>query len=235
MKLLQDRLKNSTKHLSVSSLLVISTLISGSAFADNSNNAFPSMTTTQQNKAVNKNTTQSTPATTHINRAYQPMPRYYVLPQQAYNPATYYYYYPQQQTATYYPQQQMMQAYPRYQATPSTRGAQSAYYQQQQRPHYQNNRAPQTLSTPKYPMRKKIKKEKKAWGDERHIWPDFYTDFTGDAWDQIINAPFDVGRMPGGWRAPSLSTPDPVTVGDAVANQIPPIMEEAGNMTHFVK
>jgi hypothetical protein len=75
--------------------------------------------------------------------------------------------------------------------------------------------------------------EKKAWGDERNIWPDFYTDFTEEFWDQGSNAPYDMGRMPGGWRAPSLSSPDPVTVGDAVVNQFPPIMEEMGNMLNF--
>lgn len=74
---------------------------------------------------------------------------------------------------------------------------------------------------------------KNAWGDERHIWPDFYTGMTGDMWDRMINGPFDIGRMPGGWRAPSLSTPDPVTVGDAVTNQFPPIFEEMGNMMHL--
>ncbi len=84
---------------------------------------------------------------------------------------------------------------------------------------------------PMLPMRKKRKKE--AWGDERNIWSDFYTDSTSDMWDDMINAPFKMGRMPGGWRAPALSMPDPVTIGDAVTNQIPPVMEEAGNMTDF--
>ncbi len=75
--------------------------------------------------------------------------------------------------------------------------------------------------------------QKKAWGDTRNIWPDFYTGFTEEFWDQGSNAPYDMGRMPGGWRAPSLSSPDPVTVGDAVLNQFPPIMEEMGNMMDF--
>lgn len=74
---------------------------------------------------------------------------------------------------------------------------------------------------------------KKAWGDVRYIWPDFYTDFTDEVWDKSINAPYDMGRMPGGWRAPSLSSPDPVTVGDAVTNQFPPMLEEMGNMMNF--
>ncbi len=84
---------------------------------------------------------------------------------------------------------------------------------------------------PFFPQQKTNKK--KAWGDTRHIWPDFYTDFTEEIWDQGVNAPYDVGRMPGGWRAPSLSSPDPVTVGDAVMNQFPPMMEEMGNMMDF--
>jgi len=74
------------------------------------------------------------------------------------------------------------------------------------------------------------KNRKKAWGDERNIWPDFYTDFTDDAWDSMSSGPRDLGRMPGGWRFPHISTPDPVTVSDAITNQFPPIAEEAGNM-----
>lgn len=77
------------------------------------------------------------------------------------------------------------------------------------------------------------KGKKKAWGETRHIWPDFYTEFTDEMWDKSTNAPADMGRMPGGWKAPSLSSPDPVTVGDAVLNQFPPIMEEMGNMMNF--
>jgi hypothetical protein len=74
---------------------------------------------------------------------------------------------------------------------------------------------------------------KKAWGDERNIWPDFYTDFTDDAWDTMSSGPRDLGVMPGGWRFPHISTPDPVTVSDAITNQFPPMAEEGGNMMDF--
>ncbi|HIP81090.1 MAG TPA: hypothetical protein EYH16_01595 [Leucothrix mucor] len=77
------------------------------------------------------------------------------------------------------------------------------------------------------------KKRKKAWGDERNIWPDFYTDFTDEAWDTASRGPRDLGVMPGGWRFPHISTPDPVTVSDAITNQFPPIAEEMGNMMDF--
>lgn len=36
----------------------------------------------------------------------------------------------------------------------------------------------------------------------------------GDAWDDMLNAPSDMGEMPGGWTAPSVSVPNPVDVGD---------------------
>ena len=77
------------------------------------------------------------------------------------------------------------------------------------------------------------KKRKKAWGTERNIWPDFYTDFTDEAWDQAMSGPRELGTMPGGWRFPYISMPDPVTVSDAITNQFPPIAEEAGNMADF--
>jgi hypothetical protein len=76
-------------------------------------------------------------------------------------------------------------------------------------------------------------KRKKAWGDKRNIWPDFYTDFTDETWDTMMSGPRDLGRMPGGWRFPYISMPDPVTVSDAITNQFPPIAEEAGNMADF--
>ncbi len=86
------------------------------------------------------------------------------------------------------------------------------------------------------PFFKQSKKtRKKAWGDERNIWPDFYTDFTDESWDTVSSGPRDLGEMPGGWHFPLISTPDPVTVSDAVANQVPPFAEEAGNMVDLSK
>lgn len=127
---------------------------------------------------------------------------------------------------TAYPANAYDYAYPAY-ANPYT----NAYgYPLYAAPSYQRPSndlpAPVRLSAP-------ATKTPKAWGDERHIWPDFYTDATNDMWDKMINMPYDMGYMPGGWRFPSFSSPDPVTVGDAVANQIPPIMRESGNMLPF--
>lgn len=102
-------------------------------------------------------------------------------------------------------------------------------------PVYRSPYNPNIAATPgpKPPPLPQPKKEVKPWGDTRYIWPDFYTDFTGDFWDEMINAPYKMGYMPGGWRFPSLSSPDPVTVGDAVANQVPPILDESANFINF--
>ncbi|HPQ94067.1 MAG: hypothetical protein KDI44_14760 [Thiothrix sp.] len=115
----------------------------------------------------------------------------------------------------------------------------AAYPQQpvspQQAPRYTSPYNPNLAATPgpKPPPPPQPKKETRPWGDTRYIWPDFYTDFTGDFWDKMINAPSDMGYMPGGWRFPSFSSPDPVTIGDAVANQVPPILDESANFMNF--
>jgi len=231
------------------SCLLISTLLSGTAFADNSKDAFPPIPPEKKSSSVSTATPQ---AILPQQNGFYPQRQTYYQPQpmQGYRVTPYTYYYPQQPAYApsqwnYYPQQRFATPYPNYQ--PPTQNQAIAYptypmgnqrpSYYPQNPAYQNNNAPRATgnNTGKtlYPMRKKIKKEKHSWGEKRHIWPDFYTGFTGDAWDKMINAPFDVGRMPGGWREPSLSTPDPATVSDAVANQVPPIMEEMGNMTNF--
>lgn len=138
------------------------------------------------------------------------------FPQQAYRPAA--------QVYPYY-------AYPGYGYYPYTQAYNPYAYRYPFYPQYANPYA--AMLRPPTPQPPPKKKETKPWGDTRYIWPDFYTDFTGDAWDKMINAPYDMGYMPGGWRFPSFSSPDPVTVADAIANQVPPFAEEAGNMIPF--
>ena len=33
-------------------------------------------------------------------------------------------------------------------------------------------------------------------------------------WDDMLDGPSRMGEMPGGWRAPSVSVPNPIDVGD---------------------
>lgn len=142
------------------------------------------------------------------NPLYPPLPNMGMTPHYQY-PITPQYYYP-----TYsYPAPYTLGSYPNWYYPPN-------YGQAMNRPRQMPP-----------PMPKK--KTPKAWGDVRNIWPDFYTDFTSEAWDKMMFTPYDMGYMPGGWRFPSISTPDPVTVGDAVANQLPPLMDESGNFMNF--
>lgn len=50
------------------------------------------------------------------------------------------------------------------------------------------------------------------WDSGRGGW--MGKDKFGDTWDDMLNAPSDMGEMPGGWTAPSVSVPNPVDVGD---------------------
>lgn len=52
---------------------------------------------------------------------------------------------------------------------------------------------------------KKGKKGSGGWWDKDDI---------ADAWDDMLNAPSDMGELPGGFYAPSVSVPNPVDVGD---------------------
>ena len=51
------------------------------------------------------------------------------------------------------------------------------------------------------------------WSDSgRGGWMD--KDRFANRWDDMLNAPSDMGEMPGGFTAPSVSVPNPVDVGD---------------------
>ena len=52
----------------------------------------------------------------------------------------------------------------------------------------------------------------KPWDSGRGGWMD--KDKFADRWDDVLNAPSDMGEMPGGFTAPSVSAPNPVDVGD---------------------
>jgi hypothetical protein len=50
------------------------------------------------------------------------------------------------------------------------------------------------------------------WDSGRGGWMN--KDKFADGWDDMLNAPSDMGEMPGGYTAPSVSMPNPVDVGD---------------------
>jgi hypothetical protein len=49
-------------------------------------------------------------------------------------------------------------------------------------------------------------------------------------WDDMINAPSEMGEMPGGWNAPSISMPNPVDVGSEFRDEAPNLMREIPDM-----
>ena len=50
------------------------------------------------------------------------------------------------------------------------------------------------------------------WDSGRGGWMN--KDRFADGWDDMLNKPSDMGEMPGGFTAPSVSVPNPVDVGD---------------------
>ena len=75
-------------------------------------------------------------------------------------------------------------------------------------------------------------------GGRNGIWgmhPDEW--FTSDPedgfsymWDDMINAPSEMGEMPGGWNAPSISVPNPVDIGSEFRDEAPNLMHEIPDM-----
>ncbi len=75
------------------------------------------------------------------------------------------------------------------------------------------------------PMRPRV------WGAGPQTWmnPTDPKDGLSQAWDDMMNAPARMGRVPPGWKAPTIDIPNPVDVGDEFeknARRAPTIMSE---------
>lgn len=60
------------------------------------------------------------------------------------------------------------------------------------------------------PMRPRV------WGAGPQVWmnPVDPKDGMSQAWDDMMNAPARMGRVPPGWKAPTIDIPNPIDVGD---------------------
>lgn len=60
------------------------------------------------------------------------------------------------------------------------------------------------------PMRRQV------WGAGPQVWmnPTNPEDGLSQAWDDMMNAPARMGRVPPGWKAPTIDVPNPVDVAD---------------------
>ena len=75
-------------------------------------------------------------------------------------------------------------------------------------------------------------------GGRNGIWgmhpDDWFTSNPEDGfaymWDDMINAPSEMGEMPGGWNAPSISVPNPVDIGSEFRDEAPNLMREIPDM-----
>ena len=75
------------------------------------------------------------------------------------------------------------------------------------------------------PMRRRV------WGAGPQYWMDPRDPQEGlsQAWDDMMNAPARMGRVPPGWKAPTIDIPNPIDVGDEFeknARRAPTIMRE---------
>jgi len=72
--------------------------------------------------------------------------------------------------------------------------------------------------------------KRSPWGSRgsRGTWMD--KDEFADMWDDMLNAPSDMGEMPGGWSAPSVSVPNPVDVGDEFGDAARDVPDQMRNV-----
>jgi hypothetical protein len=71
----------------------------------------------------------------------------------------------------------------------------------------------------------------RVWGAGPQVWmdPTNPQDGMSQAWDDMMNAPARMGRVPPGWKAPTIDIPNPIDVGDEFeknARRAPTIMRE---------
>ena len=71
----------------------------------------------------------------------------------------------------------------------------------------------------------------RVWGAGPQVWldPTDPQDGMSQAWDDMMNAPARMGRVPPGWKAPTIDIPNPIDVGDEFeknARRAPTIMRE---------
>lgn len=75
------------------------------------------------------------------------------------------------------------------------------------------------------PMRPRV------WGAGPQVWmnPVDPKEGMSQAWDDMMNAPARMGRVPPGWKAPTIDIPNPIDVGDEFeknARRAPHIIRE---------
>lgn len=102
------------------------------------------------------------------------------------------------------------------------------------------NKAPSALNTPGYnpyrgtgynPYRGKRKNTNKFWGRSGPgSWMNPNKGNMERGWDDMINSPSRMGKMPGGWNAPEVTMPNPVDIGDQMQDNVQDLPDQMRNM-----
>jgi hypothetical protein len=73
--------------------------------------------------------------------------------------------------------------------------------------------------------------DRKPWGDSGPSkWFNPSKDNWEESWEDMINAPSNMGEMPGGWYAPYVSMPNPIDMGDQFQDNIKDLPEQIRDM-----
>jgi hypothetical protein len=97
-----------------------------------------------------------------------------------------------------------------------------------------SNEGPSAFYTPGYnPNRSRNNNwnNNKYWGRSGpDTWMNPNKGNMGRGWDDMINSPSRMGRMPGGWTAPEVTMPNPVDVGDQMQDNVQDLPDQMRNM-----
>jgi len=91
---------------------------------------------------------------------------------------------------------------------------------------------PSAFNTPGYnPNRNYNQNRNKFWGRSGPgTWMNPNKGNMEHGWDDMINSPSRMGRMPGGWTAPEVTMPNPVDMGDQVQDNVKDLPDQMRNM-----
>jgi len=71
----------------------------------------------------------------------------------------------------------------------------------------------------------------KFWGRSGPSrWMNPSKDNLEQGWDDMINAPSRMGKMPGGWYAPEVTMPNPIDMGDQIQDNMKDLPEQIKDM-----
>lgn len=88
------------------------------------------------------------------------------------------------------------------------------------------------FNTPGYnPYRDNRRRSNKFWGRSGpSSWMNPNKGRMERGWDDMINSPSRMGRMPGGWTAPEVTMPNPVDIGDQMQDNVQDLPEQVKDM-----